>query len=142
VIQLAAANPDIDIIVGGHTNTFIYNGEPIHKEIPEGPYPQEVKVRELSDQKTSACEHAFDQIWPVFPAAKMLDPKTAAREHAFDQHLACFICYLFILFGTLGGRLYTKHQHSLKPVIFPQVEIFLQTAVTCRHAPCYERITS
>ena len=42
--QFLKANPDIDIMVGGHTNTFLYKGEPIQKEKPEGPYPEVIEV--------------------------------------------------------------------------------------------------
>ena len=33
---------DIDIVIGGHTNTFLYNGIQPDLEIPEGLYPTEV----------------------------------------------------------------------------------------------------
>lgn len=40
VDQTIAENcPDLDLIVGGHTNTFLYTGEPPEKDKKEGPYP-------------------------------------------------------------------------------------------------------
>ncbi|KAI1895797.1 hypothetical protein AGOR_G00110470 [Albula goreensis] len=29
----------VDVVVGGHTNTFLYTGKPPSKEVPAGPYP-------------------------------------------------------------------------------------------------------
>ncbi|XP_029348962.1 5'-nucleotidase-like isoform X1 [Echeneis naucrates] len=29
----------VDVVVGGHTNTFLYNGKPPSTEVPAGPYP-------------------------------------------------------------------------------------------------------
>lgn len=37
------AGPYIDIIVGGHTHTFLYNGSPPSEDIPEDAYPAIVK---------------------------------------------------------------------------------------------------
>ena len=32
--------PLIDVVVGGHTNTFLYTGTPpTQEEVPSGPYP-------------------------------------------------------------------------------------------------------
>lgn len=31
--------PDVDIVVGGHTNTFLWNGEQPDAEVAMGPYP-------------------------------------------------------------------------------------------------------
>uniref|UniRef100_L7M9A5 Putative salivary ecto-5'-nucleotidase/apyrase n=1 Tax=Rhipicephalus pulchellus TaxID=72859 RepID=L7M9A5_RHIPC len=40
VDQTIAENcPDLDLIVGGHTNTFLYTGESPAGDKPEGPYP-------------------------------------------------------------------------------------------------------
>uniref|UniRef100_A0A131Z1W4 5'-Nucleotidase n=1 Tax=Rhipicephalus appendiculatus TaxID=34631 RepID=A0A131Z1W4_RHIAP len=40
VDQTIAENcPDLDLIVGGHTNTFLYTGEPPVNDKKEGPYP-------------------------------------------------------------------------------------------------------
>ncbi|XP_075559266.1 protein 5NUC-like isoform X2 [Dermacentor variabilis] len=36
---LAQQCPDLDLIVGGHTNTFLYTGTPTEKDQPEGAYP-------------------------------------------------------------------------------------------------------
>lgn len=33
----------MDVVIGGHTNTFLWNGEPPDTEKPEGPYPYMVK---------------------------------------------------------------------------------------------------
>ena len=37
--EIAAKVPLIDLVVGGHSNTFLYNGDPPSVETPEGPYP-------------------------------------------------------------------------------------------------------
>ena len=37
--QIAEKVPDIDVVVGGHSNTFLYTGDPPSNEEPEGPYP-------------------------------------------------------------------------------------------------------
>lgn len=37
--KIAAACPDLDLIIGGHTNTFLYTGKPPVDDKPEGPYP-------------------------------------------------------------------------------------------------------
>lgn len=34
---------DVDLVIGGHTNTFLYNGPQPDSEIPEGPYPYVVE---------------------------------------------------------------------------------------------------
>lgn len=31
--------PDVDVVVGGHTNTFLYNGQSPSIENIQGPYP-------------------------------------------------------------------------------------------------------
>ncbi|XP_049522861.1 protein 5NUC isoform X6 [Dermacentor silvarum] len=36
---LAEKCPDLDLIIGGHTNTFLYTGKPPVDDDPEGPYP-------------------------------------------------------------------------------------------------------
>ncbi|XP_029843735.2 snake venom 5'-nucleotidase-like [Ixodes scapularis] len=39
-LEIAASVPQVDIVVGGHTNTFLYSGEGYPRENkPEGPYP-------------------------------------------------------------------------------------------------------
>lgn len=40
--RIAREVEDIDIVIGGHTNTFLYNGEQPDLETPEGLYPTEV----------------------------------------------------------------------------------------------------
>uniref|UniRef100_A0A224Y0Z6 5'-Nucleotidase n=1 Tax=Rhipicephalus zambeziensis TaxID=60191 RepID=A0A224Y0Z6_9ACAR len=37
--KIAAACPELDLIIGGHTNTFLYKGDPPVDDKPEGPYP-------------------------------------------------------------------------------------------------------
>lgn len=41
--EIAARCPDVDIVIGGHTNTFLYNGVQQDAERPEGPYPKIIK---------------------------------------------------------------------------------------------------
>ncbi|CDW54980.1 5' nucleotidase [Trichuris trichiura] len=38
--KICRSTSGIDIIVGGHTNTFLYSGSAPSREIPEGPYPE------------------------------------------------------------------------------------------------------
>lgn len=43
-LEIASALPDLDLIVGGHTNTFLYSGDnPPSVEKPEGPFPKVIK---------------------------------------------------------------------------------------------------
>ncbi|KAK4026090.1 hypothetical protein OUZ56_015113 [Daphnia magna] len=42
-MEIAEQVPDIDVVVGGHTNTFLWNGPAPSIEIPQGPYPTMVK---------------------------------------------------------------------------------------------------
>ena len=37
--KIAENCPDIDVVVGGHSNTFLYNGKQPDAEPIEGPYP-------------------------------------------------------------------------------------------------------
>lgn len=37
--EIAMGCPDVDIVVGGHTNTFLWNGEQPDDEVVMGPYP-------------------------------------------------------------------------------------------------------
>ena len=37
--RIAENVPDIDVVVGGHSNTFLYTGDPPSNENPEGTYP-------------------------------------------------------------------------------------------------------
>ncbi|CAK9817344.1 Protein 5NUC [Anthophora quadrimaculata] len=48
--KIAKEVEDIDIVIGGHTNTFLYNGEQPNVEVPEGLYP--TIVRQKSGRKT------------------------------------------------------------------------------------------
>ncbi|XP_012218401.2 protein 5NUC [Linepithema humile] len=40
--KIAREVKDIDLVIGGHTNTFLYRGMPPDVEVPEGFYPTEV----------------------------------------------------------------------------------------------------
>lgn len=40
--KIAQEVEDIDLVIGGHTNTFLYRGKPPDLEVPEGFYPTEV----------------------------------------------------------------------------------------------------
>ncbi|XP_046636695.1 snake venom 5'-nucleotidase-like [Daphnia pulicaria] len=42
-MEIASKVPDIDVVVGGHTNTFLWNGPAPSIEEPQGPYPTMVK---------------------------------------------------------------------------------------------------
>lgn len=42
-LQIAREVEDIDLVIGGHTNTFLWNGTSPDIEKPEGPYPMIVK---------------------------------------------------------------------------------------------------
>ncbi|KAF5302587.1 hypothetical protein FQA39_LY10205 [Lamprigera yunnana] len=37
--KIAAQVPLVDLVIGGHTNTFLWNGAQIDLEVPQGPYP-------------------------------------------------------------------------------------------------------
>ncbi|KAF7644508.1 hypothetical protein LDENG_00219920 [Lucifuga dentata] len=37
--EIARKVRGVDIVIGGHTNTFLYTGSPSSSEVPEGPYP-------------------------------------------------------------------------------------------------------
>lgn len=41
--QIARSVPLVDLVVGGHTNTFLWNGDAPDLDKPEGPYPYVVK---------------------------------------------------------------------------------------------------
>ncbi|CAG2060594.1 unnamed protein product [Timema podura] len=41
-IQIATEVPDIDVVIGGHTNTFLYTGDQPDLEVPESLYPHVV----------------------------------------------------------------------------------------------------
>lgn len=38
-MEIAAKCPDVDLVIGGHTNTFLYNDEQPDRERIDGPYP-------------------------------------------------------------------------------------------------------
>ncbi|XP_076872477.1 5'-nucleotidase [Brachyhypopomus gauderio] len=37
--EIAKKVRGVDVVIGGHTNTFLYTGEPPSSEVPAGPYP-------------------------------------------------------------------------------------------------------
>ncbi|XP_023937284.1 uncharacterized protein LOC112045364 [Bicyclus anynana] len=44
-LEIAEKVDGIDLVIGGHTNTFLWNGETIDSETPLGPYPTLVKQK-------------------------------------------------------------------------------------------------
>ncbi|XP_026481326.1 protein 5NUC-like [Ctenocephalides felis] len=48
--KIAAEVKDIDIVVGGHSNTFLWNGKEPDSEQPKGEYP--VQVKQMYQNKT------------------------------------------------------------------------------------------
>lgn len=44
-LEIAEKVEDIDLVIGGHTNTFLWNGTSPDVEKPEGPYPTLVKQK-------------------------------------------------------------------------------------------------
>ncbi|XP_060770017.1 5'-nucleotidase isoform X2 [Neoarius graeffei] len=38
-IEIARKVRDVDVVIGGHTNTFLFTGTPPSSEVPAGPYP-------------------------------------------------------------------------------------------------------
>ncbi|XP_061719225.1 uncharacterized protein LOC133526563 [Cydia pomonella] len=44
-LEIAKEVEDIDLVIGGHTNTFLWNGTTPDVEVAEGPYPTLVKQR-------------------------------------------------------------------------------------------------
>ncbi|KAL8596308.1 hypothetical protein ACOMHN_066986 [Nucella lapillus] len=42
VDQQVANIPGVSVVIGGHSNTFLYTGDPPSNEVPAGPYPTEV----------------------------------------------------------------------------------------------------
>ncbi|CAB3253194.1 unnamed protein product [Arctia plantaginis] len=44
-LEIAKEVEDIDLVIGGHTNTFLWNGTSPDVEKPEGPYPTLVKQK-------------------------------------------------------------------------------------------------
>ncbi|KAH8297419.1 hypothetical protein KR044_011480 [Drosophila immigrans] len=37
--EIAKKCPEVDLVIGGHSHTFLYTGEPPEKDLPEGNYP-------------------------------------------------------------------------------------------------------
>lgn len=56
--DIAREVPEIDIVVGGHTNTFLYTGDAPSVEEPQGPYPF-VVTREDDSQALVVQDFAF-----------------------------------------------------------------------------------
>uniref|UniRef100_L7M8T9 Putative salivary ecto-5'-nucleotidase/apyrase n=1 Tax=Rhipicephalus pulchellus TaxID=72859 RepID=L7M8T9_RHIPC len=54
--KIAEACPDLGLIVGGHTNTFLYTGTPPVDDKVEGPYPY---VHKRSDNSTCLIVQAY-----------------------------------------------------------------------------------
>ncbi|XP_068143744.1 protein 5NUC-like isoform X1 [Drosophila tropicalis] len=44
-LEIAKSCPDVDIVIGGHTNTFLYNGTQPDAEKIEGPYPNLIRQK-------------------------------------------------------------------------------------------------
>lgn len=44
-LQIAREVDDIDLVIGGHTNTFLWNGTTPDAEQPDGPYPTLIKQK-------------------------------------------------------------------------------------------------
>ncbi|KAK3749568.1 hypothetical protein QZH41_019711 [Actinostola sp. cb2023] len=44
--EIAKQVSGVDVVVGGHSNTFLYSGTPIKELTPKGPYPMVVKSNE------------------------------------------------------------------------------------------------
>lgn len=44
-LEIAEKIEDIDIVIGGHTNTFLWNGKTTESERPQGPYPTVVRQK-------------------------------------------------------------------------------------------------
>ncbi|RVE45432.1 hypothetical protein evm_009867 [Chilo suppressalis] len=53
-LEIAKKVEDIDLVIGGHTNTFLWNGTSPDSEKPEGPYPMIVK--QASGRKVPAVQ--------------------------------------------------------------------------------------
>ncbi|XP_073339299.1 snake venom 5'-nucleotidase-like [Pagrus major] len=54
--QIAKRVKGVDVVIGGHTNTFLYTGKPPSTEVPAGPYPYMVKS---SDGRNVPVVQAF-----------------------------------------------------------------------------------
>lgn len=53
-LKIASEVPDIDVIIGGHTNTFLYTGDPPDSEIPTSLYPE--IVTQTSGRKVAVVQ--------------------------------------------------------------------------------------
>ncbi|KAF7667827.1 hypothetical protein LDENG_00045510 [Lucifuga dentata] len=47
--EIARKVRGVDVVIGGHTNTFLYTGSPPSSEVPAGPYPFMVKSEDGRD---------------------------------------------------------------------------------------------
>uniref|UniRef100_A0A8C7LP92 5'-nucleotidase n=1 Tax=Oncorhynchus mykiss TaxID=8022 RepID=A0A8C7LP92_ONCMY len=47
--EIARRVKGVDVVIGGHSNTFLYNGEKPSSEVPAGPYPVMVKSEDGRD---------------------------------------------------------------------------------------------
>lgn len=56
--EIAENCMDVDIVVGGHSRTFLFTGSPPAKEIPEGNYPT-VVTRSNGQQVPVVQAYAF-----------------------------------------------------------------------------------
>ncbi|KFM56516.1 Protein 5NUC, partial [Stegodyphus mimosarum] len=56
--NIAKNVPEVDVVVGGHTNTFLYTGDPPSVEVPQGTYPVVVE-REDGSRALVVQDFAF-----------------------------------------------------------------------------------
>ena len=78
--EIARQVADVDVVVGGHSHSFLYTGEPPSVEVPEGEYPTYVtQVRgeeeeEEEEEEKRKCIHTrrFAQFFFTLFAPKLL----------------------------------------------------------------------
>ncbi|KAK0053503.1 5-nucleotidase, partial [Biomphalaria pfeifferi] len=58
-LEIARRITDVDIVVGGHTNTFLYNGTAPSNEKPEGVYPTVVDSQDKSHKVLVIQDYAY-----------------------------------------------------------------------------------
>nr|KAI8758248.1 snake venom 5'-nucleotidase [Biomphalaria glabrata] len=58
-LELAKRLQDVDIVVGGHTNTFLYNGTAPSNEKPEGVYPTVLDSQDKSHKVLVIQDYAY-----------------------------------------------------------------------------------
>lgn len=66
-IEIAKAVTGLDVIVGGHTNTFLYNGEPPSNDVPVGPYPTLIGNKDKTTLAVTQTEFQGDMV-PIVQA--------------------------------------------------------------------------